>query len=299
VKRLALLASVLILAACGTFGAQARTISLAYKAGDTAKYGFHLVMKFTIAASGMSIPLDLDLKALEDVTVKSVDSSGTADLSIAISDVSVTVDEGTTSNTTKTSGPTTIEMKVAKDGQVVSVNGSAFGTSTALPGLSGTQGGVVSAILPDHAVKPGDTWTKSYDQPNPLGGTAFHATSNNTYLRDETVSGVSAAVVESKVSTNLNMTINLGAMLGQTGIGTPSSGGTGGVQSLVMKGTSTSDTTTWIDTGARRIVKTHSSGSVNATLAISGTPPSPATTVPAISGPITFKGTQTLDLTPA
>ena len=291
-------ATILVLAACGSFGAQAKTISLGYKAGDTHKYGFHLVMKYTVAASGMSVPLNLDLKALENVTVKSVDSSGTADLSVAISDISVTVEEGTTSNTTKTTAPTTIEMKVAKDGRVISVNGNAFGNSSPLPGLSGTQGGVVSAILPNHPVKPGDTWTKGYDQPNLLGGGAIHSTSNNTYLRDDSVSGVNAAVVESKVTTNLNMTLDLSSMLGAAGA-TGSSSSPAGANTLTMKGTSTSDTTTWIDTSASHIVKTHSTGSVNATLNVTIPPGSTPTTAPSLTGPITFKGTQSLDLTPA
>ena len=294
-KRAALLGFFLV-AACGTFGAQAQSISLAYKTGETVKYGFHAVMKYTIGASGMSIPLNMDLGAKETVTVKSVDSSGTADLSVDISNVSIKTSMNGTTNTTTTNTGGTIEMKVAKDGRVLSVNGDAFGSSTALPGMMGTQGGVVSAILPDHPVKPGDTWTKSYDVPNPLGASAIHATSNNTYLRDETVGGVKAAVVESKVNTNLDMTIDLSSMLGAAGTPAPA-GGAPGAETLSMKGTSTSDTTTWIDTSASRIVKTHSTGSVNATLTVNI--PAGSATTPGLSGPITFKGTQTLDLTPA
>lgn len=294
-KRLALLA-IFLVAACGSIGAQTQSISLAYKTGDSFKYGFHVVMKYTIAASGMSIPLDLDLGAKETATVKSVDSSGTADLSIDINNVSIKMSMNGTTNTTTTNTGGTIDMKVAKDGRVLSVNGSAFGTSTALPGMTGTQGGVVSAILPDHPVKPGDTWTKSYDEPNPLGTNAIHATSNSTYLRDETVGGVKTAVIESKVNTNLDMTIDLSSILGASGM-PPATGGAAGTETLSMKGTSTSDTTTWIDTSARRLVKTHSTGSVNATLTINV--PAGSATTPGLTGPITFKGTQTLDMTTA
>lgn len=295
-KRLALL-TFLLVAACGSIGLQAQSISLAYKAGDTYKYGFHMVMKYAIAASGMSIPLDLDLSAKETATVKSVDSSGTADMSIAISDISVKMSMNGTTNTTTTKTGTTIEMKVAKDGEVLSVNGSAFGSNTSLPGMTGTQGGVVSAILPDHPVKPGDTWTKTYDQPNPLSTTSIHATSNNTYLRDENVGSVKSAVIESKVNTNLDMTLDLSSMLGAAGA-TPPTGTAEGTETLSMKGTSKSDTTTWIDASARRLVKTHSTGSVDATLTVNVPPPS-NTTKPSLTGPISFKGTQTLDLTPA
>jgi hypothetical protein len=296
VKRAALLALFLV-AACGTLGAQAQSISLAYKAGDTFKYGFHAVMKYTIAASGMSIPLNMDLAAKETVTVKSVDPSGTADLSVDISDVSIKMSMNGTTNTTTTNTGETIAMKVAKDGRVLSVNGNAFGSSSALPAMTGTQGGVVSAILPDHPVKPGDTWTKSYDQPNPLGTSAIHATSSNTYLRDESVGSIKTAVVESKVSTNLDMTIDLSAMLGAaSSTPMPTGAGSGGVESLSMKGNSMSVITTWVDASARRIVKTHSSATVNATLDVNM---AAGSTTPGLSGPITLKGTQTMDLTPA
>ena len=296
VKRVALLAFFLV-AACGSIGVQAQSISLAYKAGDTYKYGFHLVMKYTIAASGMSIPLDMDLSAKENITVKSVDSSGTADMSVAITDISVKMSMNGTTNTTTTPTGATIDMKVAKDGEVLSVNGSAFGNNTTLPGMTGTQGGIVSAILPDHPVKPGDTWTKTYDVPNPLSTTTIHATSDNTYLRDENVGSVKTAVIESKVNTNLDMKLDLSSMLGAAGA-TPPAGAAPGAETISMTGTSKSDTTSWIDTSARRIVKTHSTGSVDATLTVNVPPPT-NTTTPALTGPISFKGTQTLDLTPA
>jgi hypothetical protein len=295
-KRLALLIFFLV-AACGSIGAQAQTISLAYKAGDTYKYAFHVVLKYTVAASGMSIPLNMDLSAKEAITVKSVDSDGTADMSVAISDVSMKMSmNGTTNTTTTPATAGTIEMKVAKDGRVISVNGSAFGSNT-LPGIFGAQGGVVSAILPDHPVKPGDTWTKSYDVPNPLGSSSIHATSDNTYLRDDTVSGVKAAVIESKVNTNLNMTLDLGSMLGGSSTPAPSTGTGPGAGTLTMTGTAMSDTTSWIDISGHRIVKTHSTGSVDATMTV--TAAGGTATTPGLSGPITLKGTQTLDLTPA
>ncbi|HET9782759.1 MAG TPA: hypothetical protein VFR33_13385 [Candidatus Dormibacteraeota bacterium] len=294
-KRLALLVF-FVVAACGSIGAQAHTISLTYKAGDTSKYALHMVLKYTIGASGMSIPLNIDMSAKETVTVKSVDSDGTADLSVVVSDLSMKSSMNGTTNTTTTTTAGTIDMKIGKDGRVISVNGNAFGNN-ALPGISGSQGGVLSAILPDHAVKPGDTWTKSYDQPNLLGSGSVHATSNNTYLRDENVNGVNAAVVESKADTNLNMSLDLGSMLGEPGATPPATGPSAG--SLTMTGTSKSDTTSWIDISGHRIVKTHSTGSVDATLNVNVPPGSTPTTAPALTGPITLKGTQTLDLTPA
>ena len=289
-KRLGLLGIVLV-AACGSFGVQAHTVALGYKTGDTYKYALHIVMKYTIAAAGLSIPFNVDMTAKESVAVKSVDSAGTADLGVTVTDASVKTVMNGTSNTTATTNPQSLDMKVAKDGRIVSINGNAF-ANTSLGGVSGTQGGLISAILPDKAVKPGDTWTKNFDQPNPFGSGSSHVTTDNKYLRDDN----NAAVIESKISGAINMAIDTSAMAGQTGTPLlPPTGTAGGVQSISITGTSTSDVTSWIDLSAKRLVKTHSTGSVNATLTVNMT----AGSTTGLTGPITFKGTQTLDLTPA
>ncbi|HEV2216128.1 MAG TPA: hypothetical protein VGV88_01025 [Candidatus Dormibacteraeota bacterium] len=290
-KRLGLLAIVAV-AACGSIGAQAHTVSLAYKAGDTYKYGLHIVMKYTITAAGLSIPFNLEMSAKESIAVKSVDSTGTADLGVTVSNMSLKTSINGTTNTATTTTAQSLDMKVAKDGRIVSINGTAF-DNTSFGGVSGVQGGLISAILPDNAVKPGDTWTKTFDQPNPFGVGSSHVTSNNTYLRDEN----NAAVIESRINGSLNMSIDPSALAGQSGTPVvPSTGAAGGVQSISIAGTSTSDVTSWIDLSAKRLVKTHSTGNVNATLTVNM---AAGSTTPGLTGPVTFKGTQTLDLTPA
>jgi len=285
-----------LVAACGSLGVQAHTISLAYKAGDTYKYRLHIVLNYTIGASGMSIPLDLDMSAKETVKVKSVDSSGTADVSIDLTNLSVKTTTNGTTTTTTTTTPTTIEVKVGKDGRIVSVNGSTIGGG--LPtGLSGSEGGIVSAILPDGAVKPGDTWTKNYDEANVMGSTgSIHITTDNKYLRDEKVSGANAAVVESKIITKMDLKFDMSS-LGQGGSSLfPSSGSAGALQSLALGGTTKTDVISWIDAGAHRIVKSHSTGTLDATMTVNTTSGS---ATGGFTGPFTFKGTQTLDMNPA
>ncbi len=284
----------LVFAACGSIGAQAHTISLAYKAGDTYKYALHTVLDYKIGAEGFAIPFNLEMTGKQTITVKSVDSSGTADVTVELGDLSVKTTTNGVTNTTTTGAPTNFEMKVASDGRIVAVNGSSF-TNGSLPGVSGTGGGLVTAILPDHAVKPGDTWTKDYDQANPMGTGAVHMTSKNKYLRDEQVKNVSTAVVQSNIVSNLDLTIDMSAVAGQAGSLLPTGAGAG-LQSLSMKGTTTSDVTSWIDTGARRVVKTHSSGSIDATMTLNM---AAGATTPGLTGPITFKGTQTTGMNPA
>lgn len=291
-RRLAVLALFLV-AACGSIGVQAQTLKLAYKPGETYKYGFHAVLKYTVGASGFSIPLDLDMSAKETMTVKSVDSTGTAVVTVAVTDLTVKTTANGVTNTTTTTTSTSVDMKIASDGRIVSINGNAFG-SNSLPGTSGSQG-LLTAILPDGAVKPGDTWTKNYDVPNPVGSGTSHVTTDNKYLRDEKVGNVNTAVIESKIKGTIDLTIDTSSAAGG---GSPlfPSGGASGMQGLSMKGTTTSDVTTWFDAGAHRVVKSHSSGDVDATMSLNM---AAGSTTPGLTGPITIKGTQTLDMTPA
>jgi len=294
-RRLAFLAAFLI-AACGSLGAQAHTLSLAYKPGDNYKYSLHAVLKYTVGAQGLSIPIELDLSAKEAIKVKSVDSSGTADLQVDLTDLTVKTTTNGVTNTTTTTNTTTVEMKVGSDGRIVSVNGQTFSNGS-LPGFNGSGGGLVSAILPDKPVKPGDTWTKDYDQTSPAVTGTIHVASKNKYARDETTNNVSTGVVQSDIVTTVDLTVDLSAMAGQSGASLFPSTGASAVRSISIRGTSTSTITSWIDFSAHRVVKTHSTGNVDATLTLNMTTGSAAT--PGLTGPISFKGTQTLDMKPA
>src|SRR5437660_1475703 len=64
-------------------------------------------------------------------------------------------------------------------------------------------------LLPDHAVKPGDYWTKVFDQDFPFGSGHLHYVTRNLYVRDETVNGVNAAVISSSVKLPLDFNIDL------------------------------------------------------------------------------------------
>ncbi len=286
-----LVVAAFLVAACGSVNvAQPHTIVLAYKSGDTYKYTLSASLKYTIGAAGASIPIDIAMSAKETVNVKSVDSTGAADLSIVVSDLSLKTTTNGTTNSTTTTNSTPVDMTVASDGRIVSVNGAAFG-SNSLPGMSQMGGGLVSAILPDGTVKPGDTWTKDYDQANPTGSGAIHITTKNKYLRDEQVKGVNAAVVQSNIASNIDFLLDMSALGGSLF----PTGGQGSLQGIAIKGTSTSDVTSWIDASAHRLVKTHSTGNVDATMTINM---SGGSANPGLTGPITFKGTQTMDLSP-
>ena len=292
-KRLALIAvSVFVLAGCGALGAaKAHTLSLAYKAGDTYKYKLHASSKQTVTTSEISFPLNFDISADESIKVKSVDSSGTADLVITLSNLTMKSTMGGVSNTTTGVPAQTINVQVGADGRLVSVEGNQLPGGTPMQAFSGLGGGFfITAVLPAKPVKPGDTWTKDYDQANPNGTGGTHVTSKSFYLRDESLNGVNAAVVETKSTMTIDMTIDESSPSSEMGM-----------SGLTMKGTVTTDVTTWVDPDGHRVMKTHSTAADDATIDLK-LPPTrlspPATAGPGFSGPMSAKGEATTDLTP-
>jgi hypothetical protein len=295
-KRFALVALLGLFAlGCGALGVHAQTLSLVYKKGDTFKYGMHMTTQANIGAAGMSIPVNIDLSGQETVTVNSVDSSGNADLSIALSNLTLKSSANGITNTTTGTPAQTVEMTIAPDGRVLSVNGQAFG-GTGLGQLAGGTGGsFISAVLPSYVVKPGDTWSKSYDIANPLGTGTVHLTADSKYLRDESLKGVNAAVVETKTTGTFNLALDTSKLGGATG--SPLTGVPGGaLAGMTITGTTTADTTTWIDPSGHRAMQSHNTGTTNATLSIQM---AAGSTSPMLTGPITITANQTMDLTPA
>jgi len=310
-RRVALVA--LLTVACGSV-LQAQALTLAYAKGDQYHYAVHLTAKYSVNAGIMAIPQDVDLTASETATVQSVDSSGVADILLTFGNVNL--------KTTSSFGQTTItstttqlpfpnqELKIGPDGRVLSIDGTTLMQSTEI-GLAGG-GLLISAVLPDSAVKPGDHWSKDYDQANPSGGGSVHVATASQYLRDETVKGTKAAVVETKSTATLNLTINLGS-LSIPNVVTPTapspspSANQGsplsGLGDMTVAGTIQTDVTTWIDPGSHRILQSHMTGTDDVTLSMAAAAGGTASAGPLGSigpvGPISAKGSQTLNLDPA
>jgi hypothetical protein len=277
------------LVACGAVPVQAQMLALAYRNGDTYAYSIHSVVNATVGASATPVPVKFDLTARETVTVRSVDPDGTADLSITLSAATMkTSSAGVTTTVTGAPLPS-VEMKVAADGRVLSLNGSAVG---GFAPLSGTDDSFISAVLPDNPVKPGDTWAKSYDQANPSGSGSIHVKANSRYLRDETLKGIKAAVIETNSSTVIDITIDMSRLTPGTVM--PISG-VGAIQGITIKGTATSDVTTWIDPTGHRVVKSHAASRTTGTMSFVM---SARATMP-MMGPMTTQGDAVVDLTPA
>jgi hypothetical protein len=283
-KRLALVAVFAV--GCGAITAQAQTLALGYHTGDTYNYSFHSTTTQTITAGSISLPADVEMSANEAVKVVSVDSAGTADLALTLSNFTIKSTAAGVSNTTTGLPGATNDLKVAADGRILSLDGNQIAGGNPFLALSGMGGGFfVTAVLPSNAVKPGDTWSKDYDQANPGGTGSVHLTTHSTYLRNETFNGVNAAVVETTSTGSIDITL-----------GTANAAATTAAFGGSITGTMTSDVTTWFDPIAHRVLKTHSTSTNNGTMTFSG---ASMTVLPGLSGPITIKGAGTTDLTSA
>jgi hypothetical protein len=275
-KRLALVA--LVAFACGATPVQAQTLSLAYHRGDTFKYSFQSTSKQTIVAGGVTLPTDVEMTAAETVTVNSVDSAGIADLKLTLSNFAFKSTTAGISSTTSGMPDITTEITVAADGSIVSLDGKQVPAGNPFLASSGAGGSFfITAVLPSSAVRPGATWSKDYTQTN-AGGGSIQVKTHSKYLRDETLNGVKAAVVETTSNASVDISLDT----------------TGGTRGLSMKGTMTSDVTTWVDPNGHRVLKSHSTESHDGTLDLGST-----TELGGVTGPMTIKGTGTTDLTPA
>jgi hypothetical protein len=283
----------ILIAACGSANAaQTQTLLLAFKATDTYKYALHSTTKETVVMGVMTIPVSADISGDETVTVKSVDASGTADLSVTLANLTIKTVTGSGVTNTTTLPSQTSEVKIASDGRPMSSNGTPISTGNAFAAFSALGGSFfISAVLPNYKVKSGDSWTKSYDQAGPDGSGTVHITSSSKYLRDESLKGINAAVVETKSTGTFSLSLDaskLGA--GQAGA-SPLPGMA--LSGMTIKGSVTSDVTTWIDPSGHRVMKTHSTATQDGAMNIQ------SSALPGLSGPITLNGGATTDLNPA
>jgi hypothetical protein len=162
-------------------------------------------------------------------------------------------------------------MRIAKDGSILSGSGLgaiAGGGSPATSNVPGTD--QLGPLLPGHDVHPGDRWSKTYDSDMPYGMGHVHYKTHSTFVRNEDVDGVSAAVIETKMSVPLHMKIDMEQMLQALGgdNGLPA----GSHPVVTYRGHVSGTTTGWFDPNSRQMLKTSADASFNLTMVFHGMP---------------------------
>ena len=144
-----------------------------------------------------------------------------------------------------------------------------LGPAIGLPGSS-----QITPILPDRTVKPGDSWTKSFDQANPFGRGGLHYTAHATLLRYETVGRHKTALIRTSLSSPIDMTIDLDKLDRFVGRPPASSVGLPAGASVDYTGSATLRSTSWLDTVTKQMVRSSASARLGMTMVFHGLGPS-------------------------
>jgi hypothetical protein len=235
--------------------------------GDTYRYHMTMLTDLTMSSTdlGLNQPVRGNIDMVVQFKVVSVDKDGVATVEFSIKKGTIQTD-----GVKQPAPATTITMRLASDGRVLSINGTPLGGDTSfgsgLPVMD-----QLTPVLPPHPVKPGDTWSNNYDVPFPFGGTIKFST-NNRFLRYEPIDGVRAAVIRSDGSSPLDSDLDasaLAALFGGTVGQVPE-----GFNDLKMHmgGRVSSIATTWVDLPTGRWFKTDTTGLVDMTCTLEGLP---------------------------
>jgi hypothetical protein len=254
-------AAVFAFAFLGSAGG-ATALALAFSQGQTRSAHMDLGMKGNITISTNSAPLDVQASADVELKVTGVDADGTATIVETISNMQLTSAGQTVPSPP---APAPVTLKMTKDGRILTSTGATLISGAGAPTQLGTSN--LSAILPDGPVKPGDTWTKVTHQTMLNNKLSF--STNSTYLRDENVGSVNAAVIETKGTVPMDLTVKLADIGSISGVD-PSTIPPDAAMSY--KGQMSIDTTSWIDPGAKQVLKTEATVPFSLSIAISGLP---------------------------
>lgn len=291
-KPFALALVVVLVAAAGAFFFLNRSksgggtaLALTLTKGQTYRYHVDMTFNGSVKVAGQSAPVTTQFGETFVWEVQSVDATGVATVKMTVEDLTSLVN----GQNQPGGRPMTIMIKVAKDGRILTAGNLALtGSASSGQAFPGTD--QFLPLLPDHPVKPGDSWDKTFDQDFPFGNGKIHYVAHNTYLRNELVGGVNAAVVGGTVKVPLDLTIDpneIGKALGVAADPATPEGA-----KIVFKGTMDLTQTAWLDLNKHTLLKGSISGTMDMTMQLQGVP-APAQ-IP--DGTLGFSGTVTLNI---
>jgi hypothetical protein len=260
-------------------------LAMSFPPGQSFTYGLHMNMTGTLKIGAQSSPFTGNVSETLSWKVLSVGAHGVATVELKASGVSGSFN----GQQVKSGTEFTTQIQVAPDGRVLV--GGELTSSTSGSGFDVLGTDQFTPILPDHPVKPGDSWDKSFDQTLPFGGSQLRYTAHNTLDRYENVDGVKTAVIHSAMTIPLDISIDLRKLLETYGQG-------GSIPkalnpSIQYGGSVTVDETSWLDPQKGSLVKTLLDGRFDMQMQFKGFPV--GQTPP--GGQLTFTGNMTLALT--
>jgi hypothetical protein len=247
------------------YRASGATFALSFTEGD--RYRFHLehALRGTMSTeTGINQTFGVSIDERVSFRVVSVSADG-----VATADVTIDKANAQANGISYPVPRSTIRIRVAKDGRVLSSGGLTFGaegssSSSIFPSMD-----QVMPLLPDGKVQPGDRWTQNFSVPFPLGSGSLQYETSNQFLRYEALGGVRAAVIQSEILVPLKLTMDPGKFLEAAG-GDLSQLPAGLDAKLKFGGNVHSVQTSWYDLGGKQALKSSAHGSMDLRLKFTG-----------------------------
>jgi hypothetical protein len=268
-------------------GAEAVPLALDFTAGESQTYAISLTIDAEISAEGFGgefpalagLPLVMDMSETVTWETVSVDPGGVATISVSTSDQQASVN-GIELPTSDLAAPP-VEMRVAPDGRILSIGGLSFAGLSAggVPGQGGMPGmDQVTPLLPEDGapVAPGDTWDTSYSQDFPFGDGSVDYDVHSTYLRNEEIGGVDAAVIRSTMTVPLNLSFRMKDVAtfleGQEGAPSVADLAEFGSGTIAYDGELQFEMTSFVDFAGQELLRSESAGDFDLTMEFGGFP---------------------------
>jgi len=273
---LLLVAGLVAFAITRSDSAEAQPLALSFTQGQERTYDVHQTMDARISSALFGErPLSMDVSQVVGWKVVSVDTDGTATIEVTVSDLSGTLNGA---EVPSTPAPP-IRIEIAADGRVLSAGGLSLGGAAETEGFGFPGMGQLTPILPDDgdAVSVGDTWDKEFSQDFPFGEGTIDFSASSTYVRDDTVDGREAAVIETEMTVPLDVTLDLAELLDALGPEITGSTGAGSLEglgegSIAYVGQGTFTQTSFVDLDAQEMLQTQSRGEFDISMRLEGIP---------------------------
>lgn len=249
--------------------------------GAPTAYLMMLKIQGTVAENGTSESISGSVDAHLAWKVVTVDADGIADVQLTLSKISAR----SGGKGSKVKGPIHMTVRIAPDGRMLGGTDLSFlGDGTG--GLPGTS--QFMPVLPDHPVKPGETWSMGYEQTNTVGYGSIDVAATGRLLSVRSQSGRRIATIETKETVPLHLTLDVAQLAKAYGVKDVPKGA-----KITYSGQVNVTQYSWIDTQAKQLVRSTTDASFQVDMTVEGVPGSPN------GATLTLDGSMSLGMTQA
>ena len=261
-------------------------LSLTFAKGDVRHYKTTIAYKGIMTVAHNQIPFEVTMRGTMLWRVVKVGPHGVASVYVALT--------GTLTNNaaTRPMPSNWMVIRVAPDGRVLSSctfggPGPAWIGSLGIPGSTE----LAPVLPPDGSTSADVSWASQFGQTFPGGKNPIGFETTNTYVRSQQIGGVSAAVVTTRATVPLNLTVDLRELLAH--YHTPA-GFLGHYHPVLhYRGSIDTALTSWIDQAKRLILRQSSTSKFNVVFTDSNVPR--FNRIP--RGGLRFQGTESFSMT--